>query len=125
MPALLHSSSRVLELPLLLDLLRGYSASPLGQERIDTLAPSADRSWIETQQQLTTEIREFRRVGGRFEFFGLAGISETVEKSRIAGVALETTEIRDVVHIVDRASEWRQIAMSPPAAMKVEWRAVA
>jgi len=124
MPALPHSSSRVLEFPLLLELLRGYCASPLGQERIDSLAPSSDRAWIETQQQLTTEIREFRRGGGRFEFFGLADVSETVEKSRIAGVALETTEIRDVVHIVDRASEWREIALSPPAAMKVEWQAV-
>ncbi len=125
MPPVLHSSARVLEFPLLLELLRGYSASPLGQERIDSLAPSTDRAWIETQQQLTTEIREFRRVGGRFEFFGLADISETVEKSRIGGVALETTEIRDIVHIVDRASEWQQIALSPPAAMKVEWQAVA
>jgi DNA mismatch repair protein MutS2 len=125
MSSLTHSSARVLEFPTLLELLRGYSASPLGQERIDSLAPSTDREWIETQQQLTTEIREFRRVGGRFEFFGLAEVTETVEKSRIAGVALETTEIRDVVHIVDRASEWREIALSPPAAMKVEWRAVA
>jgi hypothetical protein len=26
-----------------------------------------DPDWIETQQQLATEIREFRRVGGRFD----------------------------------------------------------
>ena len=52
-------------------------------------------------------------------------ISTTVEKARIHGAVLETTEIRDVVLVVDRAAEWREIALSPPAAMKVEWTAVA
>ena len=64
-------------------------------------------------------------MGGRFDFSGLLDITKLVEKSRIAGAALETTEIRDVVLVVDRAAEWHEIALSPPAAMKVEWKAVA
>ena len=64
-------------------------------------------------------------MAGRFEFSGLLDISTTVEKARIQGAVLETTEIRDVVLVVDRAAEWREIALSPPAAMKVEWTAVA
>ena len=123
--ALIHSSARVLEFESLLDLIRGYGSSPLGQERAAALAPSLDRRWIENQHQLTSEIREFRRVGGRFEFSGLLNISTPVEKARIAGAVLETTEIRDVVLVIDRAAEWREIALSPPAAMKVEWAAVA
>jgi DNA mismatch repair protein MutS2 len=83
-----------------------------------------DRSWIEQQQQLTVQIREFRRVGGRFEFSGLLNVLPLVEKSRIAGAALETTEIRDIVLVVDRAAEWAQIALSPPAAMRTGWTAV-
>ncbi len=90
-----------------------------------SLDPSVDRGWIENQHQLTTEIREYRRVGGRFEFSGLLDVSKTVEKSRISGAVLETTEIRDVILVVDRAAEWREIALSPPAAMKLEWNAVA
>ena len=121
---LAHTSARVLELPALLDLLRGYASSPLGEQRIAELLPTADRAWIENQHQLTTEIREFRRVGGRFEFSSLFDIAKTVEKSRISGAALETSEIRDVVLVVDRAAEWRQISLSPPAAMRVEWQAV-
>ncbi len=121
--SLAHTSARVLEFESLRDLLRGYVSSPLGGDRIARLAPSQDRSWIEQQQQLTSEIREFRRVGGRFEFSGLLDISESLDKARIAGAALETTEIRDVILVVDRASEWRQIVLSPPAAMK-EWTAV-
>ena len=120
-----HTSARVLEFDSLRDLLRGYASSPLGHGLIADLAPSTDCEWIENQQQLTTEIREFRRVGGRFDFSGLLDVSTLIEKSRIAGTALETTDIRDVVLVVDRGAEWREIALSPPAAMKLEWRTVA
>jgi DNA mismatch repair protein MutS2 len=120
-----HNSAHVLEFESLRELVRGYASSPLGQGRITALSPSVDRRWIENQHQLTIEIREFRRVGGRFDFSGLLDISTTVEKARVDGAVLETTEIRDVVLVVDRAAEWREIALSPPEAMKVEWVAVA
>jgi DNA mismatch repair protein MutS2 len=119
-----HSSARVLEFESLRELLRGYAASPLGHASIAALVPSTDAAWIESQQALATEIREFRRVGGRFDFSGLMEISSLVEKSRIAGVALETTEIRDIILVVDRAAEWREIALHPPAAMRSEWRRI-
>jgi DNA mismatch repair protein MutS2 len=119
-----HSSARVLEFDALRELLRGYASSPLGKNRVAGLAPSTDREWIEAQQKLAGEIREFRRVGGRFDFSGLIDIDELVEKSRIGGAALETTEIRDVVLVVDRAAEWREISLHPPAAMRSEWREV-
>ncbi len=125
MPAALqHSSARVLEFDALRALLRGYSSSPLGQGKISALDPSIDRSWIETQQALAHEIREFRRVGGRFDFFGLTDIIPLVEKARIAGVGLETTDIRDILVVVDRASEWRQLSQHPPAAMRSDWNHV-
>src|ERR1700693_6063349 len=120
-----RTSARVLEFDSLRDLLSGYASSPLGLGLIAHLAPSIDQAWIENQQQLTSEIREFRRVGGRFDFSGLVDINELVDKSRIAGATLETTEIRDVILVVDRAAEWREIALSPPATMKTEWKAVA
>jgi len=119
-----HTSSRLLEFENLRDLLAAYASSPLGKRRIAELRPSLDRSWIETQQQLTTEIREYRRVTGRFEFAGLPEVQKLIEKSRIGGAALETTEIRDVVLVADRASEWREIVRQPPAAMRSGWIAV-
>jgi DNA mismatch repair protein MutS2 len=119
-----HTSAGVLELESLRAILRGYASSPLGQDRIATLSPTADSSWIEDQQELTTEIREFRRVGGRFEFSGLLDIRKLLEKSRIQGSALETAEIRDVVLLVDRAAEWLEIALRPPEAMKTAWTSV-
>jgi DNA mismatch repair protein MutS2 len=122
--ALLHSSSRVLEFETLRELLLGYAASPLGQARVAELEPTTDRGWIENQQQLTAEIREFRRVQGHFEFSALVDITKLVQKAGIAGAALETEEIRDIVLVVDRAAEWRQVSLSPPAAMRSEWKAV-
>jgi DNA mismatch repair protein MutS2 len=122
---LAHTSARVLEFDSLLELLRGYVSSPLGQKAVAALAASNDRDWIQNQQQLTAELREFRRVGGGFDFSGLIEIGALLQKSRIAGTALETAEIRDVILIVERASEWREIALNPPAAMRVEWQAVA
>ncbi len=120
-----HTSSRLLEYETLRDLLAGYASSLLGQCRIAELLPSLDHAWIEKQQNLTTEIREYRRVGGRFEFAGLPEVRKLIEKSRIAGAALETTEIRDVVLIADRGAEWREIVRQPPAAMRSDWTAVA
>jgi len=125
MPELLtHNSVRVLEFDALREVLRGYASSPLGQARIAVLAPAIDSEWIAEQQELTEEVREFRRVGGRFEFSGLLDITKSVEKSRIAGAALETTDIRDVLLVVDRAAEWREIALQPPANMRTDWRRI-
>ncbi len=123
-PDLVHSSARVLEFASLRDLLRGYASSPLGQKRIAALVPSTDRDWIESQQSLASEIREFRRAGGRFDFSALVEIAPLVEKSRIVGAVLETTEIRDVILVVDRAAEWREIALHPPANLNSGWRGV-
>ena len=112
----------MLEFDALRQVLAGYAASPVGEAKIQALAPSIDSSWITQQQLLTTEIREFRRVGGRFEFSGLLDIRKLVEKARIAGAVLETIEIRDIVLLVDRATEWREIAFQPPANMRTDWQ---
>src|ERR1700723_2387657 len=119
---LIHNSARVLEFDALRELLRGYASSAPGRARIGALAPSTDRSWICEQQELTAEVREFRRAGGGFDFSGLLEIATLIAKSRIAGAVLETTEIRDVVLVVDRAAEWREIALHPPANMKMDWQ---
>ena len=80
---LLHNSARVLEFDSLRELLRGYASSPLGQSRIAALAPAIDRDWIESQQDLTQEIREFRRVGGRFDFAALLEVTPLVQEARL------------------------------------------
>ena len=125
MPSLPHTSARSLEFDSMREMLRAYAYSFLGQAKIAALATSGDAAWIERQQQLTSEIREFLHVGGHFEFSGLLDPTALVEKSRIEGVALETAEIRDILLVADRADEWRHIARQPPSQMKREFAAVA
>jgi DNA mismatch repair protein MutS2 len=119
-----NSSAGVLEFAALRDLLRGYASSDLGRDRVAAVAPSSDLEWIQKQQQLTAEVREFRRTGGSFNFTGLIDITNLLEKSCIVGAVLETLEILDVITAVDRAAEWREIAFNPPQGMKREWIAV-
>ncbi len=115
----------MLEFPALRDLLRAYTHSPLGAARAAALAPSRDRGWFEEQQQLTAELREFIRVGGGFEFHGLEDHGQLIARAAIAGAALESLELRDIVTVIERATEWRKIAQQPPKAMQQEWDAVA
>jgi DNA mismatch repair protein MutS2 len=121
---LLHNSARVLEFDRLREFLRGYCQSELGRARVEALEATGDRTWIERQQQLTTEIRQYLRAGGRFDFAGLVDSRKMLEKSRIQGAMLEVTEIRDLLTVVDRVAEWREIAMHPPASLKQAWPAV-
>lgn len=112
-----HASERVLEFHLVREMLRAYTQSPLGQGRLEQLLPTAERDWIERQHRLTAEVRRFLRAGGRFDFSGLIEAGALVDKSRIEGAALDSTQLRDIIVVVDRADEWRHTAINPPSAM--------
>src|SRR5262249_16808822 len=118
---LTHSSANLLEFDRLREILSNYCVSALGRERLATLSPVKDHDWITRQQELTQEIRNYLRAGSRFEFSGLLDPRPLLEKSRIAGATLETTELRDIILVADRAAEWREIALHPPAAMQNAW----
>ncbi|HEX5433659.1 MAG TPA: endonuclease MutS2, partial [Candidatus Angelobacter sp.] len=112
-----HSSARVLEFDQFRGLLSAYVNSPLGKERVAELVPSADRNWIDNQQQLAAETRRFLSAGGRFDFFGLFDAGQLLAKAKIPGAALEINELRDILLVADKAAEWREIALRPPEAV--------
>src|SRR5262249_29922678 len=119
-----HTSARVLEFESLREILQAYAVSELGRTRVASLAASLDAEWICRQQQLAAEIGRYLATGARFDFGGLLDPARSLERSRIEGAALETTEIRDLLLLVDRAAEWREIVLHPPAALSLEWPAV-
>jgi DNA mismatch repair protein MutS2 len=119
-----NTSAHLLEFDLLRELVRGYAASDLGRARVQALAPSPDLAWIRSQQELTAEIREFRRAGGTYNFSGLLDVSKILEQSRISGVVLGAEEICSVITVIDRGAEWREIAFHPPQGIKGDWSAV-
>src|SRR5215472_8419775 len=116
-----HSSSRVLEFDVFRELLSAYLNSPLGKGRVAQLAPVSDREWINRQQQLAEEARKYLAAGGRFDFSVLFDARALLAKSRIEGAVLEVLELRDVLLLVDKAAEWREIAFNPPEALKTKW----
>ena len=119
-----HSSLRVLEFDHVLDLLGGYVFSPLGKDRVARLAPSRERQWIARQQQRAAETRRFLAAGGRFDFSPMFDTSQLLAKAKISGASLEISELRDILLVVDKAAEWREIAAHPPEAVKSDWQAM-
>ena len=120
---LTYASTQVLEFESFRELLRGYTQSELGRGRVAQLVPSADREWIEREQQLSAEIREYIRAAGRFDFHGQIDATKLLQKARIHGAALEVEEIRAILLLAERAAEWREIMLAPPV-MREPWTAV-
>src|SRR5262245_20143001 len=122
--AMPHTSARVLEFESLREILLAYAFSELGRARIAGLAAGVDLEWVRGQQQLAAEVGRYLATGARFDFSGLIDPTSSLERSRIEGASLETTAIRDLLVLIDRAAEWREIVLHPPAALSLEWPAV-
>ncbi len=118
-----HSSVDLLEWGPLRAIVSGYAQSELAGARIAALAPTADRTWIEQQHQLTAEVRAFLRTGGAFSFSGLKDPGAGLDRARIEGASLELAEIRQILQLVDCASAWREVVLHPPSSL--EWPEVA
>ena len=114
-------SERLLEFDRLREILLAYCSSDLGRQRITSLHPATDIDWIRWQHQLAEEVHRFLQAGGAFEFQGLSDNRPLLKKSRIAGAALEITEVQEVLRLADRADEWRAVAMNPPASVESGW----
>ncbi len=120
-----ESSSAALEWPRLRDHIAGRTSSPLGRAWILALEPSADVAWIDQQQQRTAELRAMLARGGSFEFHGLFDPTILLDKARIDGAALESTEIRDLLTVVERVAAWRNVIDPPANGTRYEWLSIA
>src|SRR2546423_4422321 len=116
-----HVSSRVLEFDSFREVLGVYLSSSLGKARAAGLAPTDDREWIIRQQQLAEEARRFLASGARFDFGGLFDAKSLLAQAIIPGAVLAIDEIRDTLLVIDKASEWREIALNPPVVVQENW----
>jgi DNA mismatch repair protein MutS2 len=129
-PSLLReSSAAALEWPRLRDHIGSRTSSPLGRGWILALEPSSNLAWIDQQQQRTAEVRAMLLRGGSFEFHGLFDPTIFLDKARIDGAALESTEIRDLLAVVERVAAWRSLIDLPknaaaPDSTRYEWPAI-
>ena len=110
-----ETSSAVLEWPRLLELLAGYSHSPLGRKWILDLGPSSDRDWLERQHGLVDEMRLLLEQGASVPLSSLFDPTILLDKARIPGAALESAELRALLGLMDDISSWQSLIKTPPA----------
>jgi DNA mismatch repair protein MutS2 len=120
-----ESSAAALEWPRLRDHIAGRTFSPLGHAWVLALEPCADLAWIDQQQQRTAELRTMLTRGGSFEFRGLFDPTSLLDKARIDGAALEATEIRDLLTVIERVAAWRNLIDPPLNGTRYEWPGIA
>lgn len=113
-------SAKALQWPELIEYLSRRAQSPLGREWVRALGPSADAEWINQQQQCNAEMQRLIS-GGSFDFRGVFDVTETLEKARIEGAALEPIELRAVIVHAERVEAWRQTVLAPPDTVRAQW----
>jgi DNA mismatch repair protein MutS2 len=108
-------SAKALQWHTLLEHLARGAQSPLGKTYILALEPSANLAWIDTQQQRSAEMQRLA-AGGSFDFRGIFDVTETLDKSRIDGSALEAVELRAIIVHAERVEAWRQLILNTTGA---------
>lgn len=120
-PALLSEiSAKALQWPELIEHLSRRAQSPLGRAWVSSLEPSADAEWIGQQQQRNAEMQRLI-TGGSFDFRGIFDVTETLDKARIEGAALEAVELLAAIVHAERVEAWRQMVLMPPDTVRAKW----
>ncbi len=109
------TSSEALEWEQVRALVKRYIATSAGDAELSLLAPSDDRAAVERALAETGEAIAYLRAsaspgaGGaiRVNLNGLPNVSQSVQKLRILGTALEPREIFDLIAFLDRAADAR------------------
>jgi DNA mismatch repair protein MutS2 len=110
----------MLEWPRFLELLAGYSHSPVGRSWALGLTPSADSEFLSREQARVAEMRRLLAQRVSIALGSLFDPTQLLDKSRIEGAALEAEEIRDLLSLIDDITAWQAIMQTPPDAVKEE-----
>jgi DNA mismatch repair protein MutS2 len=110
----------MLEWPRFLELLAGYSHSPVGRDWASALRPSTDGEFLAREHALVAEMRRLVEQRVSIALGSLFDATQLLDKSRIEGAALEAEEIRDLLGLVDDIAAWQAIMQTPPDAVKEE-----
>ena len=108
----------MLEWPRFLELLAGYSYSPVGRSWVLGLRPSTDLAFLARQHTLVAEMRRLLAQRVSIALGSLFDPTTLLDKSRIEGATLETQEIRDLLSLIDDITAWQAILETPPDAVK-------
>ncbi len=113
-----ETSAAALEWPRLRDPIAGRTFSPLGRAWVLALEPSADLAWIDQQQQRTAEMRSMLAAAAASSSAASSTPPPCSTRRASTAAALEATEIRDLLTVVERVAAWRNLIVPPrPARM--------
>ena len=113
-----HADFAALEWEPLLDLVGGFSASPVGRQAVLALAPSTDEAWIARQHQLTAELRLLLEEQISIPLGGLFDPTQLAAKARIADAALEAAELESIARLARDLGAWQALIADPPTRLE-------
>ncbi len=95
-----YRSLKVLEYNSLLDILKDFSISPIGQKRCLALQPTPDRVLIESRLTEVMEMKELLEKEGTPPLQGLRDIEDLLKRLEVEGIILQTEEILDIHRLI-------------------------
>ncbi len=113
---MITESANVLEFPAALAILDRYARTPAGHARIRALSPGKDRALLERAFVLAGEAVAYLRDASagksgvlRLDFYGIGDVGKILPQLRIEDVALDPREVAEILLMLDRAVDFRQI----------------
>jgi len=112
-----HADYTALEWEPLLALVAGFSSSSVGRTAILSLIPSTDEFWINSQHQLTAELRLLLEEQLSIPLGGLFDPTQLAAKAQISGAALEAAEFQSIARLANDVASWQSLLHQPPARL--------
>jgi DNA mismatch repair protein MutS2 len=108
-----NRSLKALEFHSLLNILKDFSISPLGQKRCLALTPSRNRFLIESRLTDVVELKELLETQGDLPLRGLKDIGELLKRLEVKGSVLQVEEILDIHHQIQMGKGIRRFILKP------------
>lgn len=105
---MLPGVEKALEYDKLKTFLKRYTASELGNARVDNLIPSDSLDTVRYLQKLCSEVKTFQQQAGEIPLDGLMDISNTLRQASKIGAILEPSDFLNVVKVAKLPSTIRK-----------------
>lgn len=99
---------KTLDFDALISLLAGHVQTPLGRKRVQSLVPSTDRDFINTELDRTTECADYLTVGGAFGFSDIADPEDSLAELQVQGTSLEPQQILALQRLIAAGLDVRE-----------------
>jgi DNA mismatch repair protein MutS2 len=114
----------ILEYPELRALIRRGAQTPMGQARVDALAPLENISDLQHELRAVAECIDLRKRGVSWSFRELGDPSERIALLRVAGATLETSAILELKLLSEQAMSARASILAERDTSPVLWNLV-